>query len=224
MRVRIKMCGVTRLQDALAAVAAGVDALGFIFYEKSPRCIDPEEARLICEQLPPFVDSVGVFVDKKRNEVEEIISYCRLSYAQLHGDESPKYCERLARFAAPCHVLKALRISADSTADTAREYNRVVDGFLLDTLHGERKGGTGEVFDWSVIDRLGLERSFILAGGLDCTNIGDALQRVRPFGVDVNSGVEKAPGVKDAELIRAFVRLVRQGEIELQRAMTKASR
>ena len=116
-KIRIKVCGITRLQDALCAVESGADALGFIFYRKSARYIDPEEARLIIEQLPPFVDVVGVFVDKEREEVEEIVRYCRLGYAQLHGEESAKYAERLLRFTSPCEVVKWFWCAAQATTE-----------------------------------------------------------------------------------------------------------
>ncbi len=214
-RIRVKMCGITRIEDAAAAVEAGVDALGFIFFEKSPRFIDPEEARLIIEALPPFVDVVGVFVDKKRNEVEEIIDYCRLNYAQLHGTESPKYCERLARFAAPCQILKVLRVGPGdglSVADIT-PYNPHVRGFLLDTFHKSQLGGTGKSFDWSRINQLKLQRPFILAGGLTLDNIAAAISAVQPYGVDINSGVEERPGCKDHELVRKMMQVIRTLEV-----------
>ncbi len=206
------MCGVTRPGDALVAVEAGVDALGFIFHAQSPRNIDPEQAKLIINELPPFVDTVGVFVDKKRGEVEEIIQYCHLNYAQLHGEESPKYCERLIRFAAPCQVLKAFRVSDTLSAGDVEPYEPHVKGYLLDTFHGQMAGGTGETFDWSRIEKLGLQRPLILAGGLDADNILDALASVQPYGVDVNSGVEQKPGIKNHALIEKFVGRVRAFE------------
>lgn len=211
-RIRIKMCGVTRAVDARVAVQAGVDALGFIFHEKSSRYITPEEVRQIIEFLPPFVDTIGVFVNKKKKEVEEIIRYCNLNYAQLHGEESPKYCERLARFAVPCRVIKAFRVNAQLQAVDIAPYNQHVTGYLLDTYHKQVKGGTGKNFDWSLIARLQLQRPLLLAGGLNTTNIQEALQLVQPYGVDVNSGVEKQPGIKDHELIRTFIGLVRAFE------------
>jgi phosphoribosylanthranilate isomerase len=214
VRIRIKMCGTTSLEDAAAAVAAGVDALGFIFYDKSPRNVDPEVARLIIEELPPFVDTVGVFVDRDREEVEEIIRYCRLDYAQLHGKESPKYCERLARFAAPCQVLKALRVGEHRRAEDVAPYTGHVKGFLLDTYAKGQLGGTGESFDWSLIERLRLGKTYILAGGLNVDNVAQAIRSVRPYALDVNSGVERQPGVKDHGLIRAFVERVRVLESE----------
>ena len=211
-RIRIKVCGITRLEDALCAASAGVDALGFIFYRKSPRYIDPEEARQIIEQLPPFIDTVGVFVDREREEVEEIIHYCRLGYVQLHGQESPKYCERLLRSASPCQVIKAFRVGPHTTPEEFEPYVPFVKAFLLDTYDKEMAGGTGRSFDWSLIDMLRLARPYILAGGLDAANIGAALQAGKARGVDVNSGVEASPGIKDHQLVRAFVTTVRQQE------------
>jgi phosphoribosylanthranilate isomerase len=217
-RIRIKMCGTTSLEDALAAVEAGVDALGFIFYEKSPRSIEPRLARIIIEQLPPFVDTVGVFVDRNRKEVEEIIRFCSLGYVQLHGNESPKYCERLVRFAAPCQVLKALRVSAHLHAKDLAPYNDHVKGFVLDTYQANLHGGTGKIFDWSLIAGLNLQRDFILAGGLHQDNVEQALMQVQPYALDVNSGVEERPGSKDHAKIRAFVRQVRRIEEGLDKA------
>ena len=211
-RIRIKVCGVTRLEDALCAAAAGVDALGFIFYPKSPRFIAPEEARQIIEQLPPFIDTVGVFVDREREEAEEIIRYCRLGYAQLHGQESPKYCERLLRFVSPCQVIKAFRVGPHTTAEEFEPYTPFAKAFLLDTYDKELAGGTGRSFDWSLIDMLRLARPYILAGGLDAGNIGAALRAGNARGVDVNSGVESSPGIKDQRLIREFVTTVRRQE------------
>jgi len=209
-KTRIKVCGITRLQDALCAVEHGVDALGFIFHRKSARYIDPEEARIIIEQLPPFVDAVGVFVDKEREKVEEIIRYCRLGYVQLHGDESFKYVERLSRFTSPCEMVKAFRVSGDTTPEDFEPYMPHVKSFLLDTYDKEQAGGTGKTFDWSIIPRLGLRKPYMLAGGLTPSNITAALQEVRPYGVDVSSGVEVAPGIKDHSLIREFIGAVRE--------------
>jgi phosphoribosylanthranilate isomerase len=208
-RIRIKMCGTTNLEDALAAVEAGVDALGFIFYEKSRRYVEPNVARIIIEQLPPFVDTVGVFVDRDQEEVTEIIRFSALGYAQLHGQESPKYCERLARIAAPCQVIKALRVGEHLQEADVAPYNEHVKGFLLDTYEKGVQGGTGKSFDWSIIERLKLRRDYILAGGLDADNVRQAVEAVRPYALDVNSGVEVRPGEKDHAMIKEFVRQVR---------------
>ncbi|MCI5151013.1 MAG: phosphoribosylanthranilate isomerase [Candidatus Electrothrix sp. MAN1_4] len=211
-RIRIKMCGTTNLEDALAAVEAGVDALGFIFYTKSPRNVAPDVAKIIIEQLPPFIDTVGVFVDRDQKEVEEIIRFCGLGYAQLHGQESPKYCERLARFTAPCQVIKALRIGGNMQANDITPYSKHVKGFLLDTYQKGVKGGTGQRFDWSLIQGLQLQRDVILAGGLGPGNVQEALTAVKPYALDVNSGVEIRPGQKNHNLIRQFIRQVRSWE------------
>ena len=216
-RIRIKICGMTRIADAEAAVAAGVDALGFIFHRQSRRNIDPERARAIIEQLPPFIDTVGVFVDKKRREVEEIIDYCRLAYAQLHGRETPKYCERLVRFGAPCQVIKAFRVTPELAPEDIRPYDAHVRGYLLDTYHKQMVGGTGKTFDWNLIERLKLNRPLLLAGGLNPDNISAALKAVRPYAVDVNSGLETAPGIKDHALIKALVGRVRAFENSVNR-------
>jgi phosphoribosylanthranilate isomerase len=213
-RIRIKICGMTRLEDALCAVEAGVDALGFIFYAKSPRSIDPEAAQRIIAQLPPFVDAVGVFVDRELLQVEAIIKQCRLGYAQLHGAESPEYCRKLAEMVAPGQVLKAFRVGPQSTAAEVALYRDNVQGFLLDTYQKNAVGGTGAIFDWSLIDRLNLAKPFLLAGGLDVDNIRTALEQVLPYGVDANSGLETAPGLKDHHLIRQFVTAVRRFEAD----------
>lgn len=210
-RIRIKMCGTTNLADALAAVQAGVDALGFIFHNKSPRHIEPEIARQIIACLPPFVDAVGVFVDCEQNEIGEIARFCGLTCIQLHGQEPPEYCATL-RQSLPCQLIKALRVGTHSRAEDAAPYHAHVRGFLLDTYQKGQAGGTGQTFDWTLIGRLGLERKFILAGGLDVGNVQAAVETVGPYGIDVNSGVENSPGRKDHGRIRAFVQEVRRLE------------
>jgi len=213
-RIRIKICGMTRLADALCAVAAGVDALGFIFYPQSPRNIDPAAARAIIGQLPPFVDAVGVFVNEEAGRVAEIVRACGLGYAQLHGAESPAYCRELAALAGPCRLLKAIRVGEQTTAAEVAAYHEVVQGYLLDTYQKNVVGGTGRAFDWSVVDRLNLKKPFLLAGGLDAGNIRAALERVQPYGVDANSGLEDAPGRKNHESIRRFIATVRAFEVD----------
>jgi phosphoribosylanthranilate isomerase len=212
LRTRIKVCGITRSQDALYAARAGADALGFIFHPESPRYIDPEEVSIIIDQLPPFVDVVGVFVDKKRSEVEEIIQYCRLNYVQLHGNESSKYAERLFRQSSPCEIIKAFRVGTQTVPDEFKPYVPHVRAFLLDTYEKDLVGGTGKSFDWSIIEGLKIVRPYVLAGGLNPENVTAALQSVKPCCVDVNSGVEKSPGIKDHDLISEFIRAVRKSD------------
>ncbi|PIE59732.1 MAG: phosphoribosylanthranilate isomerase [Desulfobulbus propionicus] len=209
-RTRIKICGITRLEDAEKAVQEGVDALGFVFFESNSRNIDPEEAKRIIGNLPPFIDTVGVFVDKKRREVEEIVDYCFLNYIQLHGEESPEYCERIARHVSPCQVLKAFQVNAHLSADTISPYTDFVSGFVLDGYQRGAKEGGGEAFDWTTINKFYFKKPYLLAGGLDPGSVTQALKKVKPYGVNVNSGVEKKTGVKDHELMSEFIAKVRE--------------
>lgn len=213
-RIRIKICGMTRLADALCAVDAGVDALGFIFFEKSPRAITPQAAREIIKQLSPFVDVVGVFVDEELQRIAGIVQECGLGYVQLHGSESPAYCRELATLVAPCQILKAVRVGEQTTAEDVALYHDCVRGYLLDTYQKNNVGGTGQTFDWTIIDRLQIKKTFLLAGGLDIDNIRAALERVRPYGVDANSGLEDAPGLKNHTLIQRFISTVRAFEAD----------
>lgn len=206
-RTRVKICGTTRLEDARYAAELGVDALGFIFYPPSPRFIQAEKARAIINQLPPFVDPVGVFVDAS---IDEIIATAQIGlvYLQLHGRESAEFCRRLRRELPFCRLIKAFRVGADSRAGDFSPYRDCVDAYLLDTYVKGEKGGTGAVFDWTLMNSLNLERPVILAGGLSPANITQAVAAVCPYGVDVNSGVEVRPGVKDHSLVKKlFARL-----------------
>ena len=213
-RVRIKICGMTRADDVACAVEAGVDAVGFIFYAKSPRAITPAAAKAITDGLPPFVDAVGVFVDEEVGRIAEIVRACGLGYVQLHGNESPDSCRQLARLAAPCRLLKAFRVGPHTTAAEIAAYRDTVHGYLLDTYQPGVVGGTGRAFDWTLIDRLGFDKPSLLAGGLDLGNIGEALATVRPYGVDANSGLEDGPGRKNHDRIRRFIAAVRAFEVD----------
>lgn len=203
------MCGTTRLEDALTAVSCGVDALGFIFYDKSPRSIDSAAAAAIIAQLPPFIDRVAVFVNASTSEVLSTAAL-GFSYVQLHGSESAEYCREIRRQSPSLGIIKAFRVGAERRADDFSRYNDCVDAFLLDTYAKEAPGGTGKVFDWSIIARLLLQRPVILAGGLSPSNVVDAITRVQPFAVDINSGVEVQPGVKDHARLQDLLRLVYQ--------------
>ena len=207
-RTRVKICGMARLEDALVAVRHGVDALGFIFYHKSPRCIRPAAAKKIIELLPPFVDKVGVFVNASLKEVEEIASI-GLNAVQLHGDETPDYCRELKKLSPSTTIIKAFRVGSNSCADEFTPYDQVVDAFLLDTYVAGSKGGTGEIFDWSIIADLHLQKPVLLAGGLEPGNIKDAICSTHPYCLDVNSGVEISPGVKDHDKVAQVMSLVR---------------
>ncbi|MFZ5765316.1 MAG: phosphoribosylanthranilate isomerase [Thermodesulfobacteriota bacterium] len=202
-RTRIKICGMTEEQGARHAVAAGVDALGFIFVQESPRYIRPEEARAIISSLPPFVDAVGVFRNDDPARVQEIAQYCGLTMLQLHGDESPEYCRQF-----PLRVIKAFQVRPGFSGEDLQPYERVAAGFLLDTYHKELAGGTGESFDWSVVASLQAQRPVILAGGIGPENVGQAIAAACPFAVDVNSAVEQAPGRKDPERVTRLMAAV----------------
>ena len=194
MRVRIKVCGITRAEDARAAVDLGVDALGFNFVPSSPRRIDPEAARRIIADLPPLVVKVGVFADATALEIEGVARDTGLDVVQLHGDESPEACALLG---VPWY--KAFRVDDRFRPEDAIRYGRAL--FLLDGHRPGALGGTGRTFDWSLARRAAAHGRVILAGGLGPGNIEAAIDAARPFAVDVNSGVESSPGIKDAALL-----------------------
>lgn len=207
-RTRIKVCGITSAEDAKEAIRVGVDAIGFIFVESSPRYISPEKAKEIVTQLPPFIHFVGVFVDKDPIEVEEIIEYCGLTYVQLHGSEDAEYCRKLAHAATPCRLIKAFRVGPESKTADFTQYESSVKGFLLDTYVEGQEGGTGKPFDWSITASLGLQLPVILAGGLNPDNVCEAVRTVRPFAIDINSGVELEPGKKDITKLHSLIKSV----------------
>lgn len=205
-RTRIKVCGITDLAEANAIVNLGVDALGFIFAKESPRNIKPEKCRVIVKTLPPLVDVVGVFVNENAAVVNEIIQYCGLTMVQLHGEETPEYCNSIS-----CRIIKVFRLGGKaemSDYNPYAPYEKIVSGVLLDTLHERVAGGSGEVFDWQLLEQTELLVPLILAGGLSPENIGDAIRRVNPFAVDVNSGVELTAGRKDMVKVKQFVQAV----------------
>jgi phosphoribosylanthranilate isomerase len=201
--VRSKICGITRVEDALVAAEAGADAIGLVFYAKSPRAVSVQQARTIIAALPPFVTTVGLFVNASRCEVNETLDAVPLDMLQFHGDETPADCEGFHR---PWY--KALRVKADEDIRMQAARYAGASAILLDTFVAGVPGGTGEVFDWSLIPA-DLPKPLILAGGLTPQNIQQALARVQPFAVDVSGGVEVSKGIKNAEDIREFVRLVR---------------
>lgn len=199
---RIKICGITNAEDAHQAVAAGADALGFVFYGKSPRCVDPERVREIVNGLPPFVTRVGLFVNAAPGEILEVMSIARLNVAQLHGDETPEDCSP-----GEFPVIKAIRVrNADSLTGVERY---PVAALLLDAWSDASYGGTGRQFDWQLVRDLARQRPCILAGGLNPGNVREAIRTVRPYAVDVSSGVERAPGRKDHAKVEEFIRQVR---------------
>ena len=203
--MRIKVCGITNLEDALAAVEAGADALGFNFYSKSPRYITPARARSIIERLPESVLSVGVFVNETPETVSSIADEAGLGGLQFHGDETPEYCRAWGgRF-----LIKALRVGEGFTPESAAEYP--VNAILLDAFDASAHGGTGRTFDWHLARRTReLVPKLFLAGGLSPANIEDAIAAVAPYGVDACSALESAPGRKDRALVRDFIARARR--------------
>jgi phosphoribosylanthranilate isomerase len=196
--VKVKICGNTNLDDTMAAVQAGADAVGFVFYKKSPRAIEPKTAAEIISRLPPFVVPVGVFVNEELDTVRRILEDCNISLAQLHGEESPQYCAELGR-----SVIKAIRVR--DRGDLERMTSYQVAGFVLDAFVEGVPGGTGVTIDWDLASEAQVVGPIILAGGLTPDNVLEAVRQARPYGVDVSSGVEASPGKKDHAKVRAFI-------------------
>jgi phosphoribosylanthranilate isomerase len=202
--VKVKVCGTTRLKDALLAVECGADAIGFIFYKKSPRCVSAKTAKEICSKLPPFIHRVGVFVNETADTINRIAERCGLDAVQLHGDESPAFCKKIKH-----RVIKVVRVKDAASLKEMSRY--AVDGFLFDTYKEDQWGGTGKVFDWELVTRAKKYGPVIIAGGLNPRNVKAAIQKVQPYGVDVSSGVEQSPGKKDPKKVKAFLKAVREG-------------
>jgi phosphoribosylanthranilate isomerase len=204
--MKVKICGITTLADALVAVEAGADALGFILYRKSPRWVEPAVVNAIIRQLPPFVLPVGVFVNEEAETVRAVMDACGLALAQLHGDETARYCEGLGRPA-----MKALRLKGPESVLAMAEFKgrAGIRGFVVDAFSSNAYGGTGQMVDLTVAAAVAKAAPVLLAGGLTPDNVGDAMRVVRPYGVDVSSGVEISPGVKDHAKVRAFLDAVR---------------
>ncbi len=202
--IRIKICGITNLDDALLAADLGADALGFIFYPQSPRHVAPEAARRIIAHLPPFVAAVGVFVDEDAALVRDLAARVRLDWVQLHGQESPNYCRDLG-----LKVIKGFRIQDESSLQGLAPFQGAAQALLLDTYKKGQVGGTGESFDWHLAREAKKYGRIILAGGLTPENVARALEVARPDAVDAASGTEAAPGRKDPAKLRAFFKAVR---------------
>ena len=204
--VKVKICGITNIEDALHAAGCVADALGFVFYDRSPRCLSPEAARGIIAELPPFVTAVGLFVNETPERIRQIADFCGLDVLQLHGDEVPADCDF-----APRRVVKALRVKKAASLDGHAAY--AVSALLLDAWVAGTYGGTGERFNWELAAAVARQRPVILAGGLRAENVAAAVHTVRPYGVDVSSGVEAAPGIKDPAKVEAFIRNAKRVDV-----------
>jgi phosphoribosylanthranilate isomerase len=207
MRIRVKICGITRQADADAAVVAGADALGFNFYRESPRVIAPDEAAAIIERLPPFVTTVGLFVDPAPDELAAVLEAVPVHVAQFHGDEPEALCAGAGR-----PYVKAFNMAPDFDVEAAIDRYPTAAGFLLDGYAPGQRGGTGETFDWRRWPRQ-CRKPLILAGGLTVANVADAIVRTRPYAVDVSGGVEgPVKGRKDADMLRQFINEVSRAD------------
>lgn len=202
--VKVKICGMTRIEDALLAVKEGADAVGFIFYKKSPRYVNAKTVKSIVAALPPFIETVGVFVNESADRINRIADSCKLTTVQLHGNESPAFCKKIHR-----KVVKAVRVNGKESFKGLSAYK--VSGFLLDAYSEQQQGGTGEKFDWRLASEGKKFGPVILAGGLDPSNVAHAIQKVKPYAVDVCSGVEKMPGIKDPSKLKKFLKAVKNG-------------
>lgn len=197
--VKVKICGITNLDDAKAAVDCGADALGFVFFPESPRFIPVNKVVAILRKLPSFVTVVGVFVNESAGKIEEIASVAGLDVIQLHGEEQPEMCCLTRR------VIKAIRVKSLESLDPLEYYRKYVSAFLLDTYAPDRLGGTGQIFNWDIAVEAKQFGRIILAGGLTADNVADAVRRVRPYAVDVSSGVEARKGRKDHAILKRFI-------------------
>ncbi|HUU49790.1 MAG TPA: phosphoribosylanthranilate isomerase [Nitrospinota bacterium] len=207
--VKIKICGITNLEDALFAAECGADALGFVQYKKSPRYIEKKRAKEIIEKLPPFIKTVGVFVNSDLNVILETASNCSFDLVQLHGDEDLKFCKEIKK---KIRLIKAFRIKNRDSIKDISKFSSLVNTFLIDTHLEGKYGGTGICFDWSIVREAKKYGNIILAGGLNRENISLVLRNIKPYGVDVSSGVEISPGVKDKKKVEAFIKTIKEME------------
>lgn len=207
--IKIKVCGITNLKDAKNAIAAGCDALGFVFYRKSPRYIAPDSAKEIIAQLPYAIKKVGVFVDEKKAEIERIARLCKLDMLQLHGKELPRFCSGLKKY----KVIKALKVGQSFNRKKALSYAGCA--LLFDTLSKVKAGGTGSQFNWNLVRAFpkGRQKVF-LSGGLNKDNVGQAIRIVRPDWVDASSSLEARPGIKSKGKVRAFIKAVKRATVD----------
>lgn len=203
LMTKIKICGITNLEDAKAALDFGADALGFVFFRESPRAISPQRAASIISKLPVFTATVGVFVDQPGDEIQKIINETGIDIVQLHGDESPESCRLLRR------VIKGIRVKSLESLEPLKSYRDLVSAFLLDTFAPHMPGGTGQVFNWDIAIEAKNFGRIILAGGLTPENISEAIRRVNPYAVDVSSGVELVKGKKDHQKMKLFIERAR---------------
>lgn len=206
---KIKICGITALEDALFCCEAGCDGLGFVFVKESPRYVEPGQAAKIIASLPPFVATIGLFANQEEEEVRRVLEICPVDILQFHGEETASYCQKWAK-----RVIKAFRVKDRESLDIIPDYK--VSACLLDAYQKDVLGGTGKDFDWKLAVLAKRYSRIILAGGLTEENVGQAILKVRPYGVDISSGVESMPGKKDREKVKSFTEKVKRVDRELE--------
>lgn len=199
----VKICGITNSQDALAALECGAAALGFIFYPPSPRYLKPADAKKIIASLPNKLVKIGVFVNEKPEEIKKVMEYCSLDMIQLHGDESPEYCNQFPASS----IIKAFALKNDDDVNQALNYN--VAAILIDSRHAGLYGGTGKTSNWEMARRIKDKKPLVLSGGLNAENIAEAMKTIAPNALDINSGVEESPGIKDYKKLRQIFEIIR---------------
>ena len=204
-RTKVKICGITRLEDALFAQASGADALGFVFHPSSPRYIRAEDARDIISRLKNKIIKIGVFVNPKASEVKRIAKLCRLDVLQFHGDETPDFCHKFPS----CKIIKAFRVKDKSSLSRLSDYHEAVDYYLFDAFSPVGLGGTGKRFNWGLLKMAKIDKPFFISGGLTSKNVVSAIKALNPDWVDVSSGVEKSSGIKDKKKMRNFINKVK---------------
>jgi len=201
--MKVKICGIKSLSDAKSAVSQGADFIGFVFYKKSVRFISPEDAKAIIRKLPAKVKTVGVFVNERAQMVNHIIRYCGLKYVQLHGDETPGFLKKIKG----AGIIKALRVNGKPDVALLKKFDAYM--LLFDAYSKHLYGGTGKKFDWGKLSDIKLKKPFFVSGGLNAKNVSRMLKKLKPFCVDVSSGVETSPGIKDHKLIGEFIKKVK---------------
>jgi phosphoribosylanthranilate isomerase len=199
---KVKICGITNPEDALCAAEYGADALGFVFYEKSPRFIGRKKVKEIVKKLPPFILKVGLFVNASVDDILETVDACHLDLVQLHGDEDVSYCKEILK---KREIIKAIRVKDEKSIEELQRFSSVVHAFLLDAYVEGTYGGTGRNFNWDLVKKVAKSDYIIVAGGLNCDNISSVIKNIKPYGVDVSSGVEKRPGIKDKRMLAEFI-------------------
>jgi len=201
--MRVKICGITRIEDAMEAIKNGVNALGFIFYKKSKRYVEPQKVKEIIEKIPPFVTTVGVFVNEEIEEIKRIVKITKLDLVQLHGEEDEEYIDKIKK---EVKVLKAFRVKNKNVLEEIKAMN--LDSFLLDAFTKEEYGGTGKTFDWEIARESKKLGNVILAGGINENNIEEIIKKIQPYAVDISSGVEVEPGIKDVKKIKNILKKI----------------